>query len=40
MKFRGHGKGSVEVDGRGWWKTRHNRGTWNGAVLHVGEEAA
>ena len=40
MKFRAHGKGSVEVDGRGWWKTRHNRGTWNGAVLLVGEEAA
>jgi hypothetical protein len=40
MKFRGHGKGSVEVDGRGWWKTLHHRGTWNGAVLRVGDEAA
>ncbi len=37
MKFRGHGKGVVEVDGRGWWKTLHRRGTWNGAALHLGE---
>ena len=40
MKFRGHGKGVVEVDGRGWWKTLHRRGTWNGAVLAVGDDAA
>lgn len=40
MKFRGHGKGVVEVDGTGWWKTLHRRGTWNGATLHVGEDAA
>lgn len=38
MKFRGHGKGVVEVDGTGWWKTLHRRGTWNGAALHVGGE--
>jgi hypothetical protein len=37
MKFRGHGQGVVEVDGRGWWKTLHRRGTWNGAALHIGE---
>ena len=36
MKFRGHGEGVVEVDGRGWWKTLRKRGTWNGAVLHFG----
>ena len=36
MKFRGHGEGFVEVDGRGWWKTLHKRGTWNGAVLRFG----
>ena len=36
MKFRGHGTGFVEVDGRGWWKTRHAHGTWNGAVLRLG----
>lgn len=40
MKFRGHGKGVVEVDGTGWWKTLHRRGTWNGATLNVGEDAA
>jgi hypothetical protein len=40
MKFRGHGKGVVEVDGRGWWKTLHRRGTWNGATLHLGSESA
>ena len=37
MGFRGHGRGVVEVDGRGWWKTLHDRGTWNGAVLRLGE---
>lgn len=36
MRFRGHGAGIVEVDGVGWWKTLHKRGTWNGAVLHFG----
>lgn len=36
MKFRGRGEGVVELDGRGWWKTRRNRGTWNGAILHFG----
>jgi hypothetical protein len=35
MKFRARGEGSVELDGRGWWKTLRNRGTWNGAVLHL-----
>ena len=40
MKFRAHGEGVVEVEGRGWWKTLHRRGTWNGATLYVGEEAA
>lgn len=39
-KFRGHGKGVVEVEGRGWWKTLHRRGTWNGATLNIGDEAA
>lgn len=33
MKFRGHGEGVVELDGRGWWKTLRRRGTWNGAIL-------
>lgn len=37
MKFRGHGRGVVEVDGHGWWKTLHGRGTWNGAALSLGE---
>jgi hypothetical protein len=37
MRFRGHGQGVVELDGRGWWKTLHRRGTWNGAALHLGE---
>lgn len=36
MKFRGHGAGVVEVDGRGWWRSRHARGTWNGTVPHFG----
>ena len=36
MRFRGHGEGVVELDGRGWWKTRHRRGTWNGVVLNLG----
>lgn len=36
MKVRGRGEGTVELDGRGWWKTLRNRGTWNGAVLHFG----
>ena len=36
MRFRGHGEGKVEVDGRGWWKTLHRRGTWSGAVLTFG----
>ncbi len=36
MKFRGRGEGTVELDGRGWWKTRRNRGTWEGAVLRFG----
>lgn len=36
MKFRAHGQGVVEVDGVGWWKTFHRRGTWNGAVLFFG----
>jgi hypothetical protein len=39
MKFRGRGTGVAEVDGRGWWRTRHARGTWNGAVLHFGGAA-
>ncbi len=37
MKFRGHGEGVVEVDGRGWWKTLYRRGTWNGDTLRIGE---
>lgn len=36
MRFRGHGEGSVELDGRGWWKTRHRRGTWGGVTLTFG----
>ncbi len=40
MKFRAHGEGVVEVEGRGWWKTLHRRGTWNGATLYIGDEAA
>jgi len=39
MKFRGHGQGSVEVDGRGWWKTLQHRGTWSGSLLRFGENA-
>jgi hypothetical protein len=41
MKFRGHGEGVVELDGRGWWKTLCRRGTWSGAVLSfVGSDIA
>ncbi|MDJ0496266.1 MAG: hypothetical protein QNJ89_00450 [Acidimicrobiia bacterium] len=36
MKFRGRGEGTVELDGRGWWKTLRNRGTWEGTVLRFG----
>ena len=36
MKFRAHGQGVVEVEGEGWWRTLHRRGTWNGAVLSLG----
>ncbi len=36
MKFKAHGQGVVEVDGEGWWRTRHRRGTWNGATLSLG----
>lgn len=36
MRFRGHGRGVVEVEGVGWWRTLHQRGTWNGAALHFG----
>lgn len=36
MRFRGRGEGTVEVDGSGWWKTLHRRGTWSGAVLSFG----
>lgn len=36
MRFHARGEGVVELDGRGWWKTRHNRGTWNAAVLRFG----
>ena len=36
MRFRGHGEGTVELDGRGVWKTRHRRGTWNGVELRFG----
>ena len=36
MRFRAHGQGVVEVDGVGWWRTLHKRGTWGGAVLYFG----
>jgi hypothetical protein len=36
LRFGGHGQGVVEVDGVGWWKTLHERGTWGGAVLYFG----
>ncbi len=36
MRFRGHGEGTVDVDGRGWWKTLHKRGTWGGASVYFG----
>ena len=36
MKFRARGEGSVELDGRGWWKTRRARGAWNGTGLNFG----
>jgi len=36
MEFRGHGEGLVQVEGGGWWKTLHRRGTWGGAVLSFG----
>jgi hypothetical protein len=39
MKFRAHGTGIVEVDGDGWWRTRHARGSWNGATLSLGVES-
>ncbi|MDJ0923612.1 MAG: hypothetical protein QNJ77_03540 [Acidimicrobiia bacterium] len=40
MKFRGHGEGVVELDGRGWWKTLRKRGTWSGTVLQFGDAEA
>ncbi len=36
MRFRGHGEGTVQAEGRGWWKTLHRRGTWGGVVLTFG----
>jgi hypothetical protein len=40
MRFRAHGEGVVELDGRGWWKTRHRRGTWSGVTLSFGGSGA
>ncbi len=39
MRFRAVGQGVVEVEGDGVWRTRHRRGTWNGATLLWGEES-
>lgn len=36
MRFRAAGQGVVEVEGDGVWRTRHRRGTWNGATLVLG----
>ncbi|MFQ5554593.1 MAG: hypothetical protein ACE5GC_04385 [Acidimicrobiia bacterium] len=39
MAFRAGGKGTVYVNGRGAWRTRHAGGTWNGARVAIGDRA-